>query len=108
MGIGLALDNFSTRYSSIAFLLRYPFDMIKLDRSLLNVDSPEKCPVLKSIINMAHDLDMKVIAEGVETENEAVLLREEGCEFVQSVVFTEPVNIEDLITLVTKHPKSAS
>ena len=72
MGIGLALDNFSTRYSSIAFLLRYPFDMIKLDRSLLNVDSPEKCPVLKSIINMAHDLDMKVIAEGVETENEAV------------------------------------
>ena len=72
MGIGLALDNFSTRYSSIAFLLRYPFDMIKLDRPLLNVDSPKKRPVLKSIINMAHDLDMKVIAEGVETENEAV------------------------------------
>ena len=108
LGIGLALDNFGTGYSSIAFLLRYPFDMIKLDRSLLNVDSPKKRPVLKSIINMAHDLDMKVIAEGVETENEAVLLREEGCEFVQSVVFTEPVGIEDLITLVTKHPKSAS
>jgi len=75
---------------------------------LLNVDSPKKRPVLKSIINMAHDLDMKVIAEGVETENEAVLLREEECEFVQSVVFTEPVGIEDLITLVTKHPKSAN
>ena len=88
--------------------MRYPFDIIKLDRSLLNVDSPKKRPVLKSIINMAHDLDMKVIAEGVETENEAVLLREEGCEFVQSFVFTEPVGIEDLITLVTKHPKSAS
>ena len=56
---------------------------------------------------MAHDLDMKVIAEGVETENEAVLLREEGCEFVQSFVFTEPVGIdEDLIILVTKRPKS--
>ena len=88
--------------------MHYSFDMIKLDHPLLNVDSPKKRPVLKSIINMAHDLDMKVIAEGVETENEAVLLREEGCEFVQSVVFTEPVGIEDLITLVTKHPKSAS
>lgn len=106
--IGLALDNFGTGYSSLAFLMRYPFDMIKLDRSLLNVDSSKKRLVLKSIISMAHDLDMQVIAEGVETENEAILLRDEGCEFVQSVVFTEPVDVETLITLVTKHPKSSS
>lgn len=55
---------------------------------------------------MAHDLELKVIAEGVEKENEAVMLREEGCEFVQSNVFTEPVGVEELITLVTKHPKA--
>ncbi|MHC5306653.1 EAL domain-containing protein [Bartonella sp. LJL80] len=104
LGIGLALDNFGTGYSSLAFLVRYPFDMIKLDRSLLTVDSAKKKVVLKSIISMAHDLELKVIAEGVETETEAVLLRDEGCEFVQSIVFTEPVGIEDLITLVMKHP----
>ena len=107
LGIGLALDNFGTGYSSLAFLLGYPFDMIKLDRSLLEVNSSKKRLVLKSIITLAHDLDLKVIAEGVEKENEAVMLREEGCEFVQSNVFTEPVGVEDLITLVMKHPKAA-
>lgn len=108
LGIGLALDNFGTGYSSLAFLLGYPFDMIKLDRSLIEVDSPKKRLVLKSIINMAHDLDLKVIAEGVEKETEAVMLREEGCEFVQSKVFTEPICVEDLITFVTKHPKAGA
>ncbi|EJF90528.1 EAL domain-containing protein [Bartonella tamiae] len=106
MGINLALDNFGTGYSSLAFLVRYPFDIIKLDRSLLTVDTTKKNVVLKSIISMAHDLNLKVIAEGVETEHEAMLLREEGCEYVQSVVFSDPVEIDDLITLVTKHPKA--
>lgn len=106
LGIGLALDNFGTGYSSLAYLVRYPFDIIKLDRSLLSIDSPKKKVFLKSIIRMAHDMDLKIIAEGVENETEALLLREEGCEYVQSTVFTDPVNIEDLITLIIKHPKA--
>ncbi|WP_074380900.1 EAL domain-containing protein [Bartonella doshiae] len=103
LGINLALDNFGTGYSSLAYLVRYPFDMVKLDRSLISIDSPKKKIVLKSIINMATDLNLQIIAEGVENEKEAIFLRQEGCKYVQSTLVTKPIAIEELITLVQNH-----
>ncbi|ALE04050.1 diguanylate cyclase/phosphodiesterase (GGDEF & EAL domains) with PAS/PAC sensor(s) [Bartonella ancashensis] len=103
LGVNLALDNFGTGYSSLTHLVRYPFDMIKLDRSLISVDSPEKKIVLKSIINIASDLNLQIIAEGVESERDAIFLRKEGCKYVQSTTITKPVTIEALIALVQKH-----
>lgn len=103
LGINLALDNFGTGYSSLAYLVRYPFDMVKLDRSLISIDSVKKKLVLKSIINMATDLNLQIIAEGVENEKEALFLRQEGCKYVQSTLVTKPIAIEELITLVQTH-----
>nr|WP_275064608.1 EAL domain-containing protein [Bartonella sp. MM73XJBT] len=103
LGMNLALDNFGTGYSSLAYLVRYPFDMVKLDRSLISIDSVKKKLVLKSIINMATDLNLQIIAEGVENEKEALFLRQEGCKYVQSTLITKPIAIEELITLVQNH-----
>ncbi|MDD9330271.1 MAG: EAL domain-containing protein, partial [Bartonella sp.] len=72
LGMSLALDNFGTGYSSLTYLVRYPFDMVKLDRSLISIDSHKKKLVLKSIIRMATDLNLQIIAEGVENEKEAI------------------------------------
>ncbi|EJF98988.1 diguanylate cyclase (GGDEF) domain-containing protein [Bartonella vinsonii subsp. arupensis Pm136co] len=103
LGINLALDNFGTGYSSLAYLVRYPFDMVKLDRSLISIDSVKKKLVLKSIINMAIDLNLQIIAEGVENEKEAIFLRQEGCKYVQSTLVTKPIAIEELIILIQNH-----
>ncbi|GAA4660366.1 EAL domain-containing protein [Bartonella pachyuromydis] len=103
LGINLALDNFGTGYSSLAYLVRYPFDMVKLDRSFISIDSVKKKLVLKSIINMATDLNLQIIAEGVENEKEALFLRQEGCKYVQSTLVTKPIAIEELIILVQNH-----
>lgn len=103
LGMKLALDNFGTGYSSLTYLVRYPFDMVKLDRSLISIDSRKKKLVLKSIINMATDLNLQIIAEGVENEKEALFLRQEGCKYVQSTLVTKPIAIEELITLVQNH-----
>ncbi|EJF81527.1 Bacteriophytochrome cph2 [Candidatus Bartonella washoeensis] len=103
LGMNLALDNFGTGYSSLAYLVRYPFDMVKLDRSLIAIDSLKKKLVLKSIINIATDLNLQIIAEGVENEKEAIFLRQEGCKYVQSTLVTKPIAIEELITLVQNH-----
>ncbi|MCZ2328481.1 EAL domain-containing protein [Bartonella sp. F02] len=103
LGINLALDNFGTGYSSLTYLIRYPFDMVKLDRSLISIDSSKKKLVLKSIINMAKDLNLQIIAEGVENEKEAIFLRKEGCQYVQSTIVTKPIAIAELIALIHNH-----
>ncbi|WP_455474444.1 EAL domain-containing protein [Bartonella sp. B30(2025)] len=103
LGINLALDNFGTGYSSLSYLVRYPFDMVKLDRSLISIDSPKKKLVLKSIINMAKDLNLQIIAEGVENEKEAIFLNKEGCKYVQSTLVTKPIALEELIVLIQNH-----
>ncbi|WP_455481056.1 EAL domain-containing protein [Bartonella sp. B12(2025)] len=103
LGMDLALDNFGTGYSSLAYLVRYPFDIVKLDRSLISIDSLKKKLVLKSIINMATDLNLQIIAEGVENEKEAIFLRQEGCKYVQSTLVTKPIAIGELISLVQNH-----
>ncbi|WP_336276345.1 EAL domain-containing protein [Bartonella sp. CB178] len=103
LGINLALDNFGTGYSSLSYLICYPFDTVKLDRSIISITSPKKKLVLKSIINIATNLNLQIIAEGVENEKEAIFLNEEGCKYVQSTLVTKPIALEELMTLVQNH-----
>ena len=91
LGIGLSLDDFGTGYSSLSYLTRFPFDTIKIDKSFLDDSTPKREVLLKSMINMAHELGLSVVAEGIADENDALQLRQMGCEYVQSFMFGAPM-----------------
>jgi diguanylate cyclase (GGDEF)-like protein/PAS domain S-box-containing protein len=100
LGIGLSIDDFGTGYSSLSYLTRFPFDTIKIDRSFIEDPSSKRAVLLKSIISMAHDLGMAVVAEGIADEHDALELRQMGCEFVQSYMFGAPMNSEAAFRLL--------
>src|SRR5262249_7469482 len=102
LGAGLSLDDFGTGHSSLAYLQRFPFDTIKIDQSFVRTSNKGKRPViLRSIIAMAHDLGMDVVAEGAESESDAVELHQLGCEFAQGFVFGEPMTADQARGLIT-------
>jgi EAL domain-containing protein (putative c-di-GMP-specific phosphodiesterase class I) len=96
IGAGLSLDDFGTGYSSLGHLQRYHFDTLKIDQSLVRQNAVGSRPmILRSVIAMAHDLGMDVVAEGAETESDAVELSQLGCEFAQGFAFGQPLSAAD-------------
>jgi diguanylate cyclase (GGDEF)-like protein/PAS domain S-box-containing protein len=103
LGVGLALDDFGTGHSSLAYLHRFPFSTLKIDQTLVRTSSRGTRPViLKSIVTMAHDLGMTVVAEGVETDSDAVELYQLGCEFGQGFAAGEPMDAAATMRLLTE------
>jgi diguanylate cyclase (GGDEF)-like protein len=102
LGVSLAMDDFGTGYSSLSYLQRYPFDVLKIDRSFLNdiILNPENRKLVQATINMASALGMKVVAEGVESEQQLAVLKEMSCDFAQGFYLGKPMPAEDLIALL--------
>ncbi|MER9550580.1 EAL domain-containing protein [Mesorhizobium sp. M0322] len=105
LGIGLSLDDFGTGYSSLAYLTRFPFDTIKIDKSFVDDNTPKRAVLLKSMVNMAHELGLSVVAEGISDESDALELRQMGCEYVQSFMFGAPMPGDQVLkTLKEQYP----
>jgi len=101
LGAGLALDDFGSGHASLAYLQRFPFDTIKIGQSFVRTNGKGSRPViLRSIIALAHDLGMEVVAEGAETDSDAVELYQLGCEYAQGNYFGGPMSADDAKALL--------
>jgi len=97
IGVHLSLDDFGTGYSSLAYLKRFPFDSVKIDKAFINdiTHNPEDAAIASAIIGMAKSLRMIVIAEGVETEAQLKFLRSLHCNQIQGYYFSKPIPVND-------------
>lgn len=96
MGITVALDDFGTGYSSLSFLQNLSFDRIKLDKSFVNTSDPDSLKIAKAIIELGKELNVDVLAEGVETVEQMNRMREQGCTMVQGYYVSEPLPSQQL------------
>ena len=101
-GAKLALDDFGTGYSSFSYLHHFPFDTLKIDRVFVSSmsQSAKSERIVKSLINLSHDLGMEVVAEGIESKNELEMLREYKTAYGQGFYFSKPVKESDFIQLI--------
>lgn len=105
IGIQLSMDDFGTGYSSLSYLHRLPFDYLKIDRSFVyNVgENGENSEILQTIMSLAKNLKMRVIAEGIETESQLLLLQNLGCDYGQGYLMSKPLHKDRMEKLLHKN-----
>ncbi len=100
-GVRVAIDDFGTGYSSLSYLRRFPIDTLKIDQSFIReIGTPDGCSMVKAIIDMGRNLRMRIVAEGVETEQEAAVLESMGCDQAQGFYFSRPLTQARLASLL--------
>jgi EAL domain-containing protein (putative c-di-GMP-specific phosphodiesterase class I) len=106
--IRLCIDDFGTGYSSLSYLYRFPVHTLKIDRSFLNnLESKASCKyraIIKAVIDLGHNLDMDIVAEGIEKTEQHQLLKQLGCEYGQGYFYSKPMPAEGVTELLKHHP----
>jgi diguanylate cyclase (GGDEF)-like protein/PAS domain S-box-containing protein len=102
IGVSISLDDFGTGYSSLGYLKRFPIDVLKIDKSFVDdvTTSSNDAAIALSVISLGHNLDMRVIAEGVETRAQMEFLRHHGCDEMQGYFFSRPVPVDAFTALL--------
>jgi EAL domain-containing protein (putative c-di-GMP-specific phosphodiesterase class I) len=101
-GVTIAIDDFGTGYSSLRYLAKLPVDTLKIDRTFIvrMALEPDSMTLVSTMINLAHAFEMTVVAEGVDSEEQANLLRLMKCDTLQGYLFGKPVPAEEIETLL--------
>lgn len=102
LGVRISLDDFGTGYSSLNYLTKMPINTLKIDKSFIDniCISSKDAFISEAIIQLAHNLDIKVVAEGVENEEQLVLLRKQRCDFVQGFIYSPPLHPSALLDII--------
>jgi diguanylate cyclase (GGDEF)-like protein len=109
LGVSIVMDDFGTGYSSLGYMMKFPFDQIKIDRSFINelsAESNQASSVVQTIITFGHTMNMRVTAEGVETEEQAATLRRMNCDDAQGYHYGRPMPAVDVASLLLKSGKA--
>ncbi len=103
LGVRLAIDDFGTGYSSLSYVHRFPINSLKIDRSFVSGMGAggERSEIVRAIVDLAHNLHLDVIAEGVETADQLAQLRAFGCDHGQGFFFSPAVDSEAALRLIT-------
>lgn len=102
IGVKISLDDFGTGYSSLNYLTKLPIDTLKIDKSFIDnicINEKDSC-IAEAIIHLAHSLDIRVVAEGVEQEEQLCLLRSKRCDIIQGYIYSPPLHPEDLLEVI--------
>lgn len=107
LGLTLAMDDFGTGYSSLSYLKKFPIDIIKIDRSFIHEipDNQDDMEITSAVIAMAHNLKLKVVAEGIETAAQLAFLRRHRCDVGQGYLFDRPIPGAELIEKLKRYPR---
>lgn len=107
-GVRISIDDFGTGYSSLSYLKRFPIDKIKIDRSFVKdiVTDSDDSAIVKAIVSVAHSLNIKVVAEGVETEEQLQVLHTHGCDEWQGFAFLRPTPLNELAKILINDPSN--
>lgn len=106
-GVRISVDDFGTGYSSLSYLRKFPVHTIKIDRSFISEMSATNADstISKSIIDLGHSLHLKVVAEGVETEEQWALLQHIGCDYIQGYFISKPLELKELLHYLNDQEK---
>ncbi|MGY2273779.1 MULTISPECIES: EAL domain-containing response regulator [Pseudomonas] len=108
MGVKISIDDFGTGYSSLAYLRRFPIDTLKIDIAFIRevTSNPQDAAITRTIIELAHNLNLRVVAEGVETQAQLAFLKDAGCDQIQGYLFSRPLPVATLERLLLERSET--